>query len=301
MSGPPVKLTVPIDSIDLYRTLKPLALYRNDPTSHLRPSQFARATRTPDGPATVKVDWDDTTADVEFWGDGSTWLRDRIDALLGLSDDVTTFEPANALVARLWKEFRGQRITASHTLWHDVAWLIPGQRVTSDNAADQWQAITRRFSEPAPGPLGLLLPPAAEVLAKTPYPEFHTCGIERKRAQNLQSAGKYIPRFERLTDLSSADLRQKLELIPGIGPWTATNVLTMTMGDPDAVVLGDYGLPSSVTWAFARERVGTDARMLELLEPHRPHRWRVCRLIMSSGVRAPRRGPRRENPRIHRM
>ena len=42
-----------------------------------------------------------------------------------------------------------------------------------------------------------------------------------------------------------------------------------------------------------REPGADDARMLELLEPYRGHRWRVIRLLWANGVHAPRRGPRR--------
>ena len=39
-------------------------------------------------------------------------------------------------------------------------------------------------------------------------------------------------------------------------------------------------------------RAATDARMLELLEPFRGHRGRVCDLLAAGGIMAPRYGPR---------
>ena len=295
------RIDVSIGGIDLYRTLRPLSWAPNDPTTHLRPGQFARATRTPDGPATIEIRWADGVAAVTMWGDGESWLLDHLEPLLGLSDDVSTFVPEGELVTRLWRQFRGIRLGASHTLWHDVAWLIPGQRVTSEDASRQWMRLTKKFAEAAPGPLELLLPPPAAALADTHYTELHELGLERKRATNLRAAGKYIPRFERELDVGAAEVRRRIELIPGVGQWTSTNVATITLGDPDQVVLGDYAIPSMVTFALAGERKGTDARMLELLEPHRPHRWRVCRLLMAGGLGPPRRSHRLRNPRIERM
>ena len=49
----------------------------------------------------------------------------------------------------------------------------------------------------------------------------------------------------------------------------------VVVGDPDTVVVGDYGLPALVAWNLAGERTADDARMLELLEPERPHRARA--------------------------
>ena len=66
----------------------------------------------------------------------------------------------------------------------------------------------------------------------------------------------------------------------------------LVLGDADAVSVGDYHLPHTVSWALAGEARGSDERMLELLEPYRGHRGRVIRLLEAAGIAAPRRGPR---------
>ena len=71
--------------------------------------------------------------------------------------------------------------------------------------------------------------------------------------------------------------------MPGIGPWTAAEVGVRALGDEDAVSVGDFHLPNLVAYALAREPRGTDARMLELLEPYRGQRARVVRLLELSG------------------
>jgi 3-methyladenine DNA glycosylase/8-oxoguanine DNA glycosylase len=55
------------------------------------------------------------------------------------------------------------------------------------------------------------------------------------------------------------------------------------LGDPDAVPVGDLHLPHEVGWALAAEPGADDARMLELLEPYRGHRFRVLRLLLAAG------------------
>ena len=69
-------------------------------------------------------------------------------------------------------------------------------------------------------------------------------------------------------------------------------------GDPDAVSVGDYHLPNLVAWALAGEPRGTDARMLELLEPFAGQRGRVIRLLELSGLSRPRRAPHYAGRRI---
>ena len=77
-----------------------------------------------------------------------------------------------------------------------------------------------------------------------------------------------------------------LRAFPGIGPWTAAEVGIRAFGDPDAVSVGDFHLPSVVTWALAGERRGTDERMLELLEPYRGQRGRVVPPAGARGIGA---------------
>jgi 3-methyladenine DNA glycosylase/8-oxoguanine DNA glycosylase len=83
-----------------------------------------------------------------------------------------------------------------------------------------------------------------------------------------------------------------LARVRGIGPWTVAEVTRVAYGDPDALSVGDYHIPSVVAWALVREPKADDARMLELLEPYRGQRGRIQRLLEVSGIYPPKRGPR---------
>jgi len=85
---------------------------------------------------------------------------------------------------------------------------------------------------------------------------------------------------------------RRIVAFPGIGPWTAAKVALVALGDPDAVPVGDYHLPHTVGYALEGTSRSTDERMLELLDPYRGHRARVIRLLMLSGIGAPRFGPK---------
>ena len=77
-----------------------------------------------------------------------------------------------------------------------------------------------------------------------------------------------------------------------MGLWTSAEVARLAHGDADAVSVGDFHVKNLVAFALAGEPRGTDERMLELLEPFEGHRGRVCLLIESSGLSAPKYGPR---------
>jgi 3-methyladenine DNA glycosylase/8-oxoguanine DNA glycosylase len=165
------------------------------------------------------------------------------------------------------------------------------QKVTGKEAYRAYAATVRHFREPAPGPVpSLLLPPEAADVAATPYWVFHPFGVEQRRADTVRRAAAAAARLERCADAAEATAR--MTAIPGIGAWTAAEVVRTVYGDPDAVSVGDFHIPNTVAWALAGEPRGDDARMLELLAPFQGHRGRVCALLELAGIGAPRFGPR---------
>jgi 3-methyladenine DNA glycosylase/8-oxoguanine DNA glycosylase len=174
--------------------------------------------------------------------------------------------------------------------------LVPAvleQKVTTIEAKAGYRALVDALGEPAPGPARLKLPPSPQVLARTPYWAFHRFGVERRRAVVIIEAARSANRVEEITTMDLPSAYRRLEAFPGVGPWTAAKVALIALGDPDAVPVGDYHLPHTVGYALEGTPRSSDERMLELLDPYRGHRARVIRLLMVSGIGAPRFGPRR--------
>jgi 3-methyladenine DNA glycosylase/8-oxoguanine DNA glycosylase len=138
----------------------------------------------------------------------------------------------------------------------------------------------------------MLLPPDRRWLAGTPSWAFHRWGVEHKRAATIKIAASYGARLDEAARLPVSEARRRLAALPGIGPWTVNNVAMLAFGDADAVNVGDYWLKHIVCFALTGAPRGTDEHMLELLEPWRGQRGRVCRLLMSGAPRPPRFGPR---------
>ena len=67
--------------------------------------------------------------------------------------------------------------------------LLPAileQKITGTEAHRAWRSLVVRYGEPAPGPLGLRLPPDPALLARLPYYAFHPLGVERRRAEVIR-------------------------------------------------------------------------------------------------------------------
>jgi 3-methyladenine DNA glycosylase/8-oxoguanine DNA glycosylase len=261
---------------------------RSDATGH----RGWWATRTPNGPGTVLIEHDGPGLVATVWGPGTDWILDQTPGLLGFDDQPEEFDPENRVLRELVKQKQGFRIGRTDRVFESIVPAVLGQKIATKEAHRNERALTRTLSEPAPGPLNLMLPVASEVLAEVPYWRLHELGIERKRADLLCFLAKRAARLEEITSMTRDDAFARLTAFRGVGPWTAALVMGSALGDADAVPVGDYHLPNTVAWALAGEPRADDRRMLELLEPYRGHRGRVIRLLKAGGIHAPKYGPK---------
>lgn len=278
--------------LDLRLTLRPLRRGPGDPTLRLGDGEAWRATRTPDGPATVHVRVLVGAVSARAWGAGAAYALEELPALLGLHDRPEDFRPRHRLLARLHRRMPGLRLGRTGQVIEALLPAILEQKVPAEEAHRTWRRLVLDYGQPAPGPAPLHVPPRPEELARLPYYLFHPLGIERRRAELIRGVCRQAARLEELGAGTPAEARHRLQLLPGVGPWTAGEVTALALGDPDAVSIGDYHLPHLVCWALAGQPRGDDRRMLELLEPYRGQRLRVLRLLEAGGLTAPRFGPR---------
>ena len=288
----------PRGPIHLGLTLGPLRRGPVDPTTRFDDDGFWRATRTPEGPATELVAFAGDAIQVRAWGPGAGWLLQAAPALIGADDDPSAFRSHHSVIRDLHRRMPGIRLGRTGAVMEALVPSILEQKVTGKEAWLAYAAIVRRYGEPAPGPAGLMLPPAAERLAGVPSYDLHPLGVERRRAETLRRACRAARRMEEIAGMPFPDAHARLRVIPGVGAWTAAEVARVALGDPDAVSVGDYHLKNQVAWVLAGEPRATDERMLELLEPYRGQRARAIRLIEASGITAPRYGPRRPLRRL---
>ena len=281
--------TVEAPGIDPGLVFAPLGMLRADPTLRLGPRQMLRATWTPHGPGTIAIAWGSESGhiSVECRGDGADWLLERAELLVGARDDVSTFRP-EGIVGRLWSRFRADRVGATGTVWHDLIWFVVQQRVRGVDAAAQWRRLVTTFGECCDQDSGLYFPPAPERLSRAAPWALRSIGIDGRRATTLIEAARVAHRLHTLADMPHTDVSRPLQSIPGVGPWTAACLSATTWGEPDTVIVGDSGIPSLIASTLAGDRWADDARMNELLEPYRPHRYRVLRLAFASRMQGHR-------------
>ena len=121
--------------------------------------------------------------------------------------------------------------------------------------------------------------------------------MDPARSGVVVRAAKVAGRLEATVGRPGPEAERVLRAIPGVGVWTAAEVRQRAHGDADAVSFGDYHVAKNIGYALLGEEIDDDA-LAELLEPYRPHRYRVQRLLELTGIQRPRRGPRM-SPRTH--
>ncbi len=263
----------------------------SNPTQRqLGEGELAQAVWTPEGPASLHLRIRRGEVEAQAWGDGREWLLAAVPAYVGLDDRPPQLGGA---LAHFEARHPGLRCTRALNLFDVIVNHVIRQRVAWRDAVATQLAITRAHALPAPGPLALVLPLAPAQWQTLGAADLAAFGLERKRASTLLGVAARAERIVGWAALGNQEFGRRLELLPGIGPWTRASVQAVGLADPDAVPVGDYELPSMVSHALAGEPRADDARMLELLEPWRGHRYRVIRLLHAAGMTAPRFGPRK--------
>ncbi|GAA3484162.1 MULTISPECIES: DNA-3-methyladenine glycosylase family protein [Streptomyces] len=299
----------PPGPLDLRLVLGPLRRGPADPTFRIaRDGSVWRATRTPAGPGTLHIIDRGGRIEATAWGPGASWLLDQLPTLLGAEDDPEAFRPRHRLVAAARHRRPGLRLLRTGLVLESLIPSILEQKVTTDEAYRAWRLLVRTYGTPAPGPAatlfgthGLHVMPDPRTWSLIPSWEWHRAGVDAKRSATILRAVRVARRLEEAATMPLAEATARLELIPGIGPWTSAETLQRANGAPDAVTVGDLHLPGIIGHALAGNRNADDAEMLTLLTPYEGQRHRATRLILLSGHTPSRRAPRMTRGDIARL
>lgn len=273
-----------------------------DPTYKVVRGRHWRALNTPTGAATLAVSPLDADGVVraEAWGPGAPAVLEQLPVLLGAADDPSGFRPEHPLLVELQRRRPHWRLSRLPSLWDALVPIVIEQKVTGQEATGGIRALLARHGAPAPGPgasLGLRTFPTADVVRRIPSWEWLAMHIDPARSGTLLRAAAVADSLERAVAADPERADARLRSVPGIGIWTSAEVRARTLGDADAVSFGDYNVAADVGWALTGEPLD-DEGLAELLEPYRPHRLRVQRLVTMARITRPRRGPRLA-PRTH--
>jgi 3-methyladenine DNA glycosylase/8-oxoguanine DNA glycosylase len=270
----------------------------------IRPGLVRRAEPGPTGPLILEAAQRGDQVDVAVWGSASTSQTARERALdaarawIGWYDEVPDLVAVTAghpALQRAARHIGVVRLSRLPRVSEAVGRAVLAQLVQGTEAHRSTAQLTAAVGEPASHNLWCWPTPTA--LGHTPAHAMRRCGISLRSCAALHASALDDPQLERVRG-DFATLDRRLRAIAGIGVWTSAET-RLALGDPDAVSVGDYNLPSMVCHALADVggRECTDELMLELLEPYRGQRGRVIQLVVRAArhrllLWARRRAPR---------
>jgi 3-methyladenine DNA glycosylase/8-oxoguanine DNA glycosylase len=230
----------------------------------------------------------------QAWGPGAAEFLEALPAYLGVDDDWSDFRPTEPVVVEAARRAAHLRLGRTGRVLEAVIPAIVEQRVPGADAFRAWRQLLNKYGSPAPGPAPARMRvfPPPEVWRRIPSWEYQRANVDPGRARTVVGCAQRAAALERLTARTPAAAREALTSLPGVGVWTAAEVAQRAFGDADALSVGDYHVPKMIGWTLVGHPIDDDA-MVRLLEPMRPHRHRVVRLLEVSGLAyEPRRGPR---------
>ncbi|BBZ11231.1 DNA-3-methyladenine glycosylase family protein [Mycobacterium branderi] len=277
-------------------TLAPLRRGPRDPCFQVAADgAIWRTSLLPSGPVTARLMRAAANAvECTAWGSGADEFLDALPAFLGADDDASDFAPSDPTVAAAHRKVPHLRLGRTGRVLEALIPAVLEQRVPGADAFRSWRVLVTKFGTPAPGPAPprMRVPPSADAWRMIPSWEFHRANVDPGRARTVVGCAQRAASLERLVSRPAVQARDALTSLPGVGVWTAAETAQRAFGDPDALSVGDYHIPKMIGWTLLGHPIVDDV-MVELLEPMRPHRHRVVRLLEASGLAyEPRRGAR---------
>jgi len=133
------------------------------------------------------------------------------------------------------------------------------------------RSIERRFH----AAFGGRTPPPA-VLASVRPARLRALGLSRQKVAAVQAVARAFSdgtvRPRRLTLLEDEEVIAAVTPIRGVGVWTAHMLLMFSLGRPDVLPVGDYGVRKAAQTLYGLAELPRPAELSALAEPWRPYR-----------------------------
>lgn len=174
-------------------------------------------------------------------------VRLRIQFDLDARPDVIARQFAeDPVLAASVKRRPGLRLPGAFDPFETCLRAILGQQVSVRGATTLAGRMAARFGEPVETPYSELcyLSPTPDSLAEAEVDAIAGIGMPGKRAETIRYLADAVARGKiRLqTGIEPTPLIERLQQIPGIGPWTSQYIAMRALHWPDAFPAGDLGL-----------------------------------------------------------
>ena len=118
--------------------------------------------------------------------------------------------------------------------------------------------------------------PAPAQLRRAPVESLRAAGLSRQKVESLQAIAtafdERVLDARRLARLEEGAVVELVTQIRGVGEWTAHMLLMFSLGRPDILPVGDYGVRKAARDLYGLADLPKRAELEALAEPWRPYR-----------------------------
>jgi DNA-3-methyladenine glycosylase II len=129
--------------------------------------------------------------------------------------------------------------------------------------------------------------PAPEALLGARDAELRAVGLSRQKIAALRAVARAFAdghvSGRRLYRMADEDVVASLTRIHGVGTWTAHMILMFSLGRPDVLPVGDYGIRKGARLVYGLRELPAPAELTQLCARWRPYRsvgsWYLWRAV----------------------
>jgi 3-methyladenine DNA glycosylase/8-oxoguanine DNA glycosylase len=199
---------------------------------------------------------------------------ERMRFAIGVDEDLSEFRASirgDRMLEPLIRRFPDVRPRRRPWPWEALAWAVTSQLIEAVRAAAIQRRIVRRWGPRiGNGRAALRDVPCAEVIAGRAPAELQAADLSAGRSVALRKVGAIVAREG--CNLSDSRSDQRLQEVPGIGPWTVQCLGLSGRGDPDSLPAGDLAYVKLVGRLMGEGRRATVEEVERFYAPYAPYR-----------------------------
>lgn len=279
-------------TLDLPATFRPddiLAFHRRDPQAtaeRIADAQLEKGLLWRGSPACLSIRFAPGKAHAQLSVEGSTDEADppvfaaMVHRMLGLTQDVEAFEARyrdHPEIGRLITAQAGLRVPLAATPFEALSWAITGQQISVHAAVSLRRKLI--LAAGVRHANGLFCYPDAQRILQLSADTLRAAGFSTSKAQSHQLLARHVadgslPLDAWVRDFPGEDVvRERLEALRGIGPWTVNYALLRGFGWLDGSLHGDAAVRRGLRTLLNAAEPLSEAQAKAWLAPFSP--WRA--------------------------
>jgi 3-methyladenine DNA glycosylase/8-oxoguanine DNA glycosylase len=192
-------------------------------------------------------------------------LRKAIDHLA-----ISHLKKSDPVLAEIIERIGPCRMQFGKPTFHTLAESILYQQLNGKAAATIFDRFTALAGDPLT-PQGIL---------KLTDAEMRGVGLSRQKTSYLRDLSEKtaagLLEFQRMPEMPEEEVITHLTQVKGVGVWTAHMFLMFSLGRPDILPVGDYGVQAAIKKHYKKRKWPKPAVMEKIAKPWTPYRSIAC-------------------------